>query len=106
MLSAAGIEASRERPDKGTVIALRKVPTSNASNASIVESGADKGETAGNRDGANASSNARDEPNASSNASEDAAETAGSGNTGITGNRSGSTWKNDPMRFYPRGTVQ
>lgn len=103
VLSAAGIEASRERPDKGTVIALRRMPVSNASNASTDESGADTGGTAGNRDAANARPNARNDSNASANASEDAAETAGSGNTGITGNRSGSTWKNDPMRFYPRG---
>jgi hypothetical protein len=72
VLSAAGIEANRECPDKGTAIALRKTPTSNDSNASTDERGVDKGETARKRDGANASPIARDEPNAS----EDAAETA------------------------------
>jgi hypothetical protein len=102
VLCAAGIEASRERPDKGTVIVLRKASTNNASNASTHGNGAHKGEPAGHRDGVNASSNARSEPDAS----EDAAETAGSGNTGITGNRSQRSWKNGPMRFYSRGTVQ
>jgi hypothetical protein len=88
VLMAAGVEASRARPDKGTVIALRRVPTPNASNASTDESRSDKGDMAGNTDEANAISNARVGSNASSNASGNPAKDADSGNTGNTGNRS------------------
>jgi hypothetical protein len=89
VLMAAGVEAGRARPDKGTVIALRIIPTSNASNASIGESRSDKGYMAGNSGEANASSNARIRPNASANARGNPAKQAGSGITGSTGNRSG-----------------
>ena len=102
VLAAVGIEARRERPESGTVIVLRKVPTNNASNASTGEPRSDKGKAAGNKDGANASSNASNESNASPNASQNAAETKGSGNTGITGNKSGGSWQGDPMRHYRR----
>jgi hypothetical protein len=103
LLIAAGIDARRERPDTGTVITLRKVPTNDASNASMGEPRSDKEETAGNKEGANASSNARSEANASDDASENPAKEVGSGNTGNTGNRYGDSWQSDPMRFYPRG---
>src|SRR5918998_3914446 len=76
---AAGIDAKRERPDSGTVITLRKVPTNDASNASTSEPRSDKGKAAGNKEGANGSSNASEKP----------ARQAGSGNTGITGIRNG-----------------
>jgi hypothetical protein len=105
VLAAVGIEAKRDRPDTGTVITLRKVPTNDASNASPGESGSDKGKEAGNKDGANASSNAREAPNASSNASPNAARTADSGNTDNTGNRNGNSWQGDPMRHYRRGSM-
>jgi hypothetical protein len=82
VLMASGVEASRTRPDKGTVITLRRVPTPNASNASMGESRPDKGDMAGNTDEANAISNARFGSNAISNASENPAKQAGSGNTG------------------------
>lgn len=72
-LVAAGIEASRDRPDKGPVITLRRTPTNDASNASTDETRPDKGKYAGNSGGANASSNASENP----------AETKGSVNTGI-----------------------
>jgi hypothetical protein len=103
LLVAAGIEAKRERPDTGTVITLRKVPRNDASDASTGESRLDKGKAAGNKGGANASSNARDESNASPNASENPANQAASGNTGNTGNRNGDSWQSDPMRHYGRG---
>jgi hypothetical protein len=89
LLVTAGVGATRERPDTGTVIALRKVPKNDASNASTGETGSGKGETAGNKGITNASSNARDESNASANASENPANKAASGNTGNTGNRYG-----------------
>jgi hypothetical protein len=63
----------------------------------------DKEETAGNRDGANASSNASSKSNTSDDASQNPAKTAGFGNTGNTGNRNGGSCQSDPMRFYPQG---
>jgi hypothetical protein len=103
LLVAAGIEAGRERPDSGTVITLRKVPRNDASNASPGEPRSDKRKAAGNKDGANASSNASGASNASLNASENPDKEAGSGNTGNTGNRNGDSWASDPMRHYDRG---
>jgi hypothetical protein len=102
VLATVGIEAKRERPDSGTVITLRKVPTNDASNASTGKSRPDKEETAGNRDGANASSNASRASNASDVASQNPAKEADSGNTGNTGNRYGYSWASDPMRHYGR----
>jgi hypothetical protein len=87
LLVAAGIEATYERPESGTRIALRNVPKSNASNASVGERRSDKGKAAG----------ISAVLNASSNASENSAEEAASGNTG---NRNWSFWENDPMRAY------
>ena len=106
LLVATGIDARRERPDTGTVITLRKVPKNDASNASMGEPPLDKGKTAGNKDGANASSNASNAANASPNASGNPANQAASGNTGNTGNRNGDSWQNDPMRFYDRGGAE
>jgi hypothetical protein len=108
VLMAAGVEASRARPDKGTVIALRRVPIPNASNASTDESRSDKGDMAGNTDEANAISNARVGSNASSNASENPANQAGSGNTGNTGIRDGDSsevvaaFLGEPPAWYRR----
>jgi hypothetical protein len=99
LLVAVGIEATYERPESGTRIALRKVPKSNASNASMGERRSDKGKATGISAVLNASSNASDGSNASSSASENSAEEAASGNTG---NRNGSFWENDPMRAYPQ----
>jgi hypothetical protein len=89
LLAAVGIEASRDRDEAGTTIALRKSPTDDASNASRDEKRIDKPNTAGNTDSTNASSNARVTSNASANASQNPAEIAHSGNTGNTGNRFG-----------------
>jgi hypothetical protein len=86
---AAGIDAKRERPDSGTVITLRKVPTNDVSNASTSEPRSDNGKAAGNKEGSNGSSNASSLSNASPNASEEPARQAGSGNTGITNIRNG-----------------
>jgi hypothetical protein len=99
VLATVGIEAKRERPDRGTVITLRKAPTNDVSNVREGKSRPDKEETAGNRYGANASSNARNESNASDDASQNVAPLADSGNTG---NRYGDSWASDPMRHYGR----
>ncbi len=89
VLSSAGIEASRERPESGTVIALRETPTDDDSDARQDESGDSKPDGAGNRDGGDASSNARSGPNVSSNASEDSAYLSDADNTGNAGNTYG-----------------
>jgi Bifunctional DNA primase/polymerase, N-terminal len=108
LLVAAGIEATYERPETGTRIALRKMPKSNASNARMGESRSDKENSAGNKQGSNASPNASSGPNASANASPNAANQAGSGNTGNTGNRNGdfserlSTFLREPPPWYIR----
>jgi hypothetical protein len=86
VLVAAGIEATYERPESGTRIALRKVSKSNATNASTDEPRSDNGKAAGISAILNASSNASD----GSNASENPAEEAASDNTG---NRNGSFWE-------------
>jgi hypothetical protein len=106
VLATVGIEAKRERPDSGTVIALRKVPTNGASNASTGESRTGKEETAGNKGSANASSNARNESNVSDDASQNPAVLAASSNTGNTGNRNGDSWQSDPMRSYRMGGTE
>ncbi len=103
VLMAAGIDAKRERPDTGTVITLRKLPRNDASNASNGEDLTAKGNTAGNKDGANVSSNASRTFNASANASDNPARETTSGNTGNTGNRYGTSRESDPTRHYRRG---
>jgi hypothetical protein len=102
LLVGVGIEASRKRDEAGTTIALRRAPTDDASDASQDKKRVGKLDSAGNTDRDYARSNASDTSNASADASRNPAETAGSGNTGSTGNRSGNSWENDPMRHYGR----
>jgi hypothetical protein len=102
LLVGLGIEASRERDEAGTTIALRRVPTDDASDASEDRECVDKPDTIGNAAPDDARANARNAPNASADASRNSAETAGSGNNGNTGNRFGDSWENDPMRHYGR----
>jgi hypothetical protein len=103
LLVGVGIEASRERDEAGTTIALRGVPTDDASDASRDHERVDKLYTAGNTDPDDARANARHSSNASADASRNPAETADSGNADNTGNRSGSSWESDPMRHYGKG---
>lgn len=70
VLSAAGIEASREHSESGTIITLRETPTNDVSDVSGDESRLDTPEEADNKDGANVSSNVRSASNVSSNVSE------------------------------------
>jgi hypothetical protein len=63
LLVAAGIDASREHTDKGTAIALRKVPRSNVSNVREDESEEDKAKTSDITDGLMSGSDVRDRPN-------------------------------------------
>jgi hypothetical protein len=103
LLVGVGIEASRERDEAGTTIALRRVPTDNPSDASQDHKRIDKPYMAGNTEPDDARSNARHSSNASADASRKPAETADSGNTDNTGNRFGTSWENDPMRHYGKG---
>jgi hypothetical protein len=79
LLVAAGIEASRSEEKRGTVIALRKGPTDDATNATAGKNPADKLNPGGNTDSANAAANATPNP----------ADGAGNGNSGNSGIRSG-----------------
>jgi hypothetical protein len=103
LLVGVGIEASRERDEAGTTIALRRVPTNDASDASQDKKRVDKPDAAGNTDPDDARPNARHAPNASADASRNSAETADSGITDNTGNRFGTSWESDPMRHYGKG---
>jgi hypothetical protein len=103
LLVGVGIEASRERDEAGTTIALRRVPTNDASDASQDHKRIDKQYTAGNTNPDDARSNARNTSNASSDASRNPAETADSDSTDNTGNRFGTSWESDPMRHYGKG---
>jgi hypothetical protein len=89
LLVDVGIEASRERDEAGTIIALRRIPTDDASDASQDRERLDKLDTTGNTARDDARPNARIMSNASANASRNSAETASSGNAGSTGNRYG-----------------
>jgi hypothetical protein len=103
LLVAVGIEASRQRDEAGTTIALRKIPKNDASDASQDHKRIDKPYTAGNTDPVDARANARHAPNASADASRNSAETADYGITDNTGNRFGTSWESDPMRHYGKG---
>jgi hypothetical protein len=89
LLVGVGIEASRERDEAGTTIALRRVPADDASDASQDRKRVDKPDTAGYTRPDDARSNARNTSNANADASRNSAETADSDNTGNTGNRIG-----------------
>jgi hypothetical protein len=103
LLVGVGIEASRERDEAGTTIALRRVPTNDASDASQDYKRIDKPYTAGNTDPDDARSNARNTSNAGADASRNSAETADSDSTDNTGNRFETSWESDPMRHYGKG---
>jgi hypothetical protein len=89
LLVAAGIEAARSEEKRGTVIALRKSPTDDATNATGGENRTNKAKPGGNRGGDNATSNATTPPDATSNATRKPADRAESGNSGKSGNRYG-----------------
>jgi hypothetical protein len=103
LLVAVGIEASRQRDEAGTTIALRKIPKNDASDASQDRKRVDKPDSTGNTGPDDARLNARNTANASADARRNSADTAGSGNTDNTGNSFGTSWENDPMRHYGKG---
>jgi hypothetical protein len=103
LLVAVGIEASRQRDEAGTTIALRKIPKNDASDASQDRKRVDKPDSTGNTGPDDARLNARNTANASADARRNSADTAGSDNTDNTGNSFGTSWENDPMRHYGKG---
>jgi hypothetical protein len=122
LLVGVGIEASREHTDKGTQVALRKVPRNDVSNVREGESGKGKAIPADNSASVMSGSNVRSDSNVRSNVRANPAKTKGSDNTDNTYIRNGdfsethaadgadddlqasskSSWENDPMRFYQR----
>jgi hypothetical protein len=90
LLVAAGIEATREHTDKGTAMALRKVPRNDVSNVREGESGEHKPKTTDINRGLMSGSNV----------SPNLAETKASDTTDITDIRYRNSWESDPMRFY------
>jgi hypothetical protein len=89
LLVSAGIEAARSEERRGTVIALRKTPADDATNATAAENSADKPDTGGNTADSNAIANATKASNATANATQNPADRAESGNSGNSGIRSG-----------------
>jgi len=95
LLVAVGIEVSRSESKQGTIIALRKTSTDDATNATTDENPIDKLEISGDTGASNATSNATGASNATSNATRNPAETAGNGNSGNSGIRSGDFSEDD-----------
>jgi hypothetical protein len=100
LLVTAGIEASRGRDESAKQITLRRFPTNDGSDGSGSESRTDKGETHANTAQDDGRSNGSGSANGRSNGSEKPLNNAASANTADTANRSGTSWENDPMRFY------
>jgi hypothetical protein len=89
LLVAAGIEATREHTDKGTAIALRRIPTNDVGDVREEESGVGKTRTADIKGGVMSDSNVRDESNVRANVSPNPAERASFEITDNTDIRSG-----------------
>jgi hypothetical protein len=89
LLVAVGIEASRSENKRGTIIALRKTPAGDATDATTDENPADKPHTGGNNAPPDATVNATGAPNATANATRNPADRAENGNSGNSGNSSG-----------------
>ena len=89
LLVAAGINAGRSEEKRGTVIALRKSPTDDATNATARENVTGKPDTGGNTASSDATANATSAPDATANATRDPAGRAEGGISGNSGIRSG-----------------
>ena len=98
LLAAAGIEAGRNEDKSGSKIALRKMPKNVATDATGDRNLTDQAKTGGNTHGDDATPNATEPSDATPNP----ADRAESGNNGNSGNISGTSWENDPMRHYGR----
>ena len=102
LLVAAGIEASRGRDESAKQIALRRFPTNDGSVGRGSESRTDKGKAHANSAKYDGKSNGSTGANGMTDGSEKPPSNAASANTADTANRSGTSWKNDPMRHYGR----
>ena len=89
LLVAAGIEATRSEEKRGTIIALRKTPTDDATVATALENVTGKPDTGGNITSSNATANATSTPNATANATRKPADRAEGGISGNSGIRNG-----------------
>jgi len=89
LLVAAGIDAARSEDKRGTVIALRKSPTDDATNATMGENSTGKPNSGGNTAHSNATANATSASNATANATRNPADRAESDISGISGIRFG-----------------
>jgi Bifunctional DNA primase/polymerase, N-terminal len=102
LLVAAGIEASRGRDESAKQIVLRRFPTNDGSVGRGSESRTDKGKAHANSAKYDGKSNGSTGANGMTDGSEKPPSNAASANTADTANRSGTSWKNDPMRHYGR----
>jgi hypothetical protein len=102
LLVDAGIEATRGRDESAKQITLRKFPTNDGSDGSGSESRTDKEETHADTAQDDGRSNGSDSANGMPNGSKKPPSNAASANNADTANRSGTSWKNDPMRHYRR----
>jgi hypothetical protein len=111
LLAAVGIQASRKEDKSGTRIALQRVPTDLATNTTDGEKLISKADPDGIMAESEATSNATtDESNATGANTEDSNATPNTTRKahnyenrrerGMSGNRSGSSWQGDPLRFY------
>lgn len=90
LLAAVGIDAVRREGRDGTVIALRKSLTDDATNATTDEKPAGKPDAGGDTASSNATANATEPSNATANATRNPADRAENGISGNSGIRSGS----------------
>ena len=102
LLVAAGIEASRSEERRGTVISLRKIPTHDATDATVGESPTSKPYAGGNTASSDATANATGAPDATANATPNPADRAEGGNSG----NSGITYGNTSEEARIRGLVE
>ena len=105
LLVAVGIEASRGRDESAKQIVLRRFPTNDGSVGRGSESRTDKGKAHANSAKYDGKSNGSTCANGMTDGSEKPpsnAASANTANTANTANRSGTSWKNDPMRHYGR----
>jgi hypothetical protein len=89
LLVAVGIEVSRSENKRGTIIALRKTPADDATDATTDETPPDKTDAGGNIVPPDATVNATGAPDATANATRNPADSAENGNSGNSGNSSG-----------------
>jgi hypothetical protein len=86
---ASGIEAGRSEEKRGTVIALRKSPTDDATNTTAVENTTGKPDMGGDTASFHATANATNGPDATTDATRHPADRAEGGISGNSGIRSG-----------------